>query len=83
MVGGGPAGLQAAVTAAERGHRVVLYERSPRLGGQVLVAASVPSRAEFLDITRNLAAQARRLGIDVRTAARPSVAVVRPSGPTW
>jgi 2,4-dienoyl-CoA reductase (NADPH2) len=66
VVGGGPAGLQAAVTAAERGHHVTLLEKGDRLGGQVPVAASVPSRAEFLDITRNLAAAAQRLGVDVK-----------------
>jgi 2,4-dienoyl-CoA reductase (NADPH2) len=66
VVGGGPAGLQAAVTAAERGHHVTLLEKRDRLGGQVPVAASVPSRAEFLDITRNLAAAAQRLGVDVK-----------------
>jgi 2,4-dienoyl-CoA reductase (NADPH2) len=68
VVGGGPAGLQAAVTAAERGHHVTLFERSERLGGQVPVAASVPSRAEFLDITRNLVAAAQRVGVDVKTS---------------
>ena len=66
VVGGGPAGLQAALTAAERGHHVTLLEKADRLGGQVPVAASVPSRAEFLDITRNLAAAVQREGVDVK-----------------
>lgn len=97
VIGGGPAGLQAAVTATERGHRVTLLERQPRLGGQIPVAASVPSRAELLDITRNLVAAAGRLGVDVRTgveadagtvaALAPDVIVVatgaRPSRPWW
>jgi 2,4-dienoyl-CoA reductase (NADPH2) len=81
VVGGGPAGLQAAVTATERGHRVVLYERQARLGGQVAVAASVPSRAEFLDITRNLAAHAHRLGVDIRTGTEVDAAGVRAESP--
>jgi 2,4-dienoyl-CoA reductase (NADPH2) len=67
VVGGGPGGLQAAVTAAGRGHHVTLFERAQRTGGQVNVAASVPSRAEFGDIVRNLAAEAARLGVDVKT----------------
>jgi 2,4-dienoyl-CoA reductase (NADPH2) len=66
VVGGGPAGLQAAVTAAERGHHVTLLEKSDRLGGQVPTAASVPSRAEFLDITRNLVSAAGRAGVDIK-----------------
>jgi 2,4-dienoyl-CoA reductase (NADPH2) len=97
IAGGGPAGLQAAVTATEGGHRVVLFERLPRLGGQVPVAASVPSRAEFLDITRNLVAQAQRLSVDIRMsveadadvirAAQPDVVILatgaRPARPWW
>jgi 2,4-dienoyl-CoA reductase (NADPH2) len=97
VVGGGPAGLQAAVTATERGHEVVLYERAPRLGGQIPAAASVPSRAELLDLTRNLVADARRLGVDIRLgiemdaatirAARPDVVILatgaRPARPWW
>jgi 2,4-dienoyl-CoA reductase (NADPH2) len=66
VVGGGPGGLQAAVTAAEQGHQVTLLERSERLGGQVPVAASVPSRAELLDLTRNLASAVQRAGVDVK-----------------
>jgi 2,4-dienoyl-CoA reductase (NADPH2) len=97
VVGGGPAGLQAAVTATERGHQVTLLERQPRLGGQVPLAASIPSRAEFLDITRNLVGQAQRLGVDVRlgtvgsaasvSALSPDVVVIatgaRPARPWW
>ncbi len=97
VVGGGPAGLQAAVTSAERGHEVTLIERQHRLGGQIPAAASVPSRAELLDITRNLIASVSRLGVDVRTgqaatveiitALRPDVVVLatgaRPVRPWW
>jgi 2,4-dienoyl-CoA reductase (NADPH2) len=69
VVGGGPAGLQAAVTAASRGHEVTLFERDERVGGQVALAASVPSRAELLDIVRNLEAAAHRFGVNIKTAA--------------
>lgn len=97
VVGGGPGGLQAAVAATERGHQVVVFEQAAQLGGQVLAAASVPSRAEFFDIVRNLIAHARRLGIDVRTgheadhatvlAERPDVVILAtgalPERPWW
>ncbi len=97
VVGGGPGGLQAAVSAAERGHQVILFERHDRLGGQVQVAATVPSRAEFLDITRNLVVAARRLGVEVATgttatrarveAEHPDAVIVatgaRPAPPWW
>ncbi len=47
VVGGGPAGLQAALTAARDGHRVDLYEASLRLGGQLDMAAAVPGRSDL------------------------------------
>ncbi len=81
VVGGGPGGLQAAVTGAERGHRVVLFERRHRLGGQAHEAASVPSRAEFFDIARNLIVAARREGVELRIGVEATAAAVRAEAP--
>jgi 2,4-dienoyl-CoA reductase (NADPH2) len=81
VVGGGPGGLQAASTAAQRGHQVTLYERQPRTGGQVTAAASVPSRAEFLDVVRNLAAECQRYGVEVSTGVEATAESVRADSP--
>ena len=81
VVGGGPAGLQAAATAAQRGHRVTLLERQPRTGGQVAVAASVPSRAEFLDVVRNLAAECQRSGVEIKTGVAATAQWLRAESP--
>jgi 2,4-dienoyl-CoA reductase-like NADH-dependent reductase (Old Yellow Enzyme family) len=65
IVGGGPAGLEAARTAAIRGHKVELHEASKRLGGQVALAASAPHRADLGTITHYLAEEIESLGVDV------------------
>ena len=67
VVGGGPAGLEAARVAAERGHRVTLYEKSGKLGGQVNTAAKAPLRGDFGDIAAYLERQVKRLGVEVVT----------------
>ncbi|HET6499899.1 MAG TPA: mycofactocin system FadH/OYE family oxidoreductase 2 [Amycolatopsis sp.] len=81
VVGGGPAGLQAASTAAQRGHHVTLFERQPATGGQVALAATVPSRAEFLDVVRNLLAECQRYGVDVKTGAEATAEMLRAEAP--
>jgi 2,4-dienoyl-CoA reductase-like NADH-dependent reductase (Old Yellow Enzyme family)/thioredoxin reductase len=70
VVGGGPAGLEAACVAAQRGHRVSLYEQDERLGGQLNLAARAPHKEEFLDVIRYLALMAERLGVAVHLGTR-------------
>nr|WP_314443474.1 FAD-dependent oxidoreductase [uncultured Sphingomonas sp.] len=65
VIGGGPAGLEAARTAASRGHEVTLYEATESLGGQFQYAAAVPHRAELLRIVDHLRDEIRRLGVTV------------------
>ena len=65
VVGAGPAGLQAAISATEHGHRVSVYEKAGAAGGQVRLAASVPNRAEFGDLVRNQLNECRRLGVTI------------------
>ena len=67
VVGGGPGGMKAAATAAERGHDVTLFEREGRLGGQALLAQQLPGRAEFGGIITNLAREVEGAGATVRT----------------
>ena len=76
VIGAGPAGLQAAATAAARGHRVVVLERDDQPGGQARVAATVPSRAEFGDIVRNLVRACETAGAEIRYGVSATAEVV-------
>jgi 2,4-dienoyl-CoA reductase (NADPH2) len=57
VIGGGAAGMSAALAAAEMGHRVSLYEKSDRLGGQLHLAGAPPGREEFAELAADLAQQ--------------------------
>ena len=65
VIGGGPAGMEAARVAALRGHRVALYEQEPRLGGMVNVAAIPPGKGKLNWITEFFAHELPRLGVEV------------------
>ena len=66
VVGAGPAGLEAARVARERGHDVVLFERDPGPGGQIRLAARAPQREQMAGIVRWFDLELRRLGVDCR-----------------
>lgn len=66
VVGGGPAGLEAARVSRSRGHDVVLFERQPQVGGQINLAAKAPQRDQMAGIVRWLDMETKRLGVDRR-----------------
>ena len=80
VVGGGPAGLEAARGAAERGHRVTLLERDARLGGQFRLAGRQPSRGQILDLIAWYERRLDALGVDVRLDTEATVAEVAAIG---
>ncbi len=81
VIGGGPGGLKAAAVAAQRGHRVTLYEAADAVGGQVLLAQRLPGRAEFGGSITNLLAEAERAGVNVVTGTRVDRALVQTRAP--
>ena len=81
VVGGGPAGLEAARVAAERGHDVVLLEAAPKLGGQLRLAAMASWRKNVIAIADWRALEFDRLGVDVRMNVLAGSAAVRALDP--
>jgi 2,4-dienoyl-CoA reductase-like NADH-dependent reductase (Old Yellow Enzyme family)/thioredoxin reductase len=73
IVGGGPAGMEAALTAAQRGHEVVVYEKGNRVGGQVWVGAGSPLRTNWARIAEFYERQSRKELFETRLNTRPTV----------
>ena len=70
IVGGGMAGLEAAVTLQKRGHRVLVAEASDTLGGQFLLAGVAPRKGEMTDAAVWTGEAARKAGVDIRLNTR-------------
>ena len=81
VIGGGPAGMKAAVIAAQRGHRVELHEKQARLGGQVNLAESLPGRAEFGGVTTNLVRELEQCEVRVTLNSRLDEEILRQIAP--
>ncbi|MCL2391394.1 MAG: FAD-dependent oxidoreductase [Oscillospiraceae bacterium] len=72
IVGGGPAGMQAALTASERGHEVVLFEKENELGGQLICASALPFKndmARYLDWLIRMTKKAPGVTVKMNTEA--------------
>lgn len=90
IVGAGPAGLEAARVAGERGHQVLVLEAAAQAGGQILLSAQSPRRREMLGITDWRLAQCEALGVVIRyncwaeedtvLAENPDVVIVASGG---
>lgn len=90
IVGAGPAGLEAARVSALRGHKVVVFEATDRVGGQVALAAKVNRRKELIGITDWLYAECQHAGVDFRfntfaegsdiTAENPDIVIIATGG---
>lgn len=77
VVGAGPAGLSFAVTAAQRGHAVTLFEAEAQIGGQFALAQRIPSKEEFAETLRYFARQLESSGVTVRLNTRVTAAEVQ------
>ena len=81
VVGGGPSGMEAARVAALSGHRVTLYEATPRLGGAINAAKKAPRYHTMGDITDWLERELYRLGVEVRLATPVDIDTVESEKP--
>lgn len=81
VVGGGPAGMKAACTAAERGHQVTLVERTGMLGGQILLNRPIPGRQEMISLARDLRNNLSTLGVNVVLDREADQAFVKEMAP--
>ncbi len=81
VIGGGPAGMEAARVLSLRGHRVALYEKDPKLGGQVNLAVIPPHKEELCNLLDYLVVQMKKLNVEVhlgREATAETVTKERP-----
>lgn len=81
VIGGGPAGMEAAIVAAQRGHKVSLWEKNSQLGGN-LIPASVPEfKKDLKDFTSYLSTQVNKLGVYLRLGRDATATMVKEANP--
>ena len=81
VVGGGPAGMEAARVVALRGHRVVLFEKDPAPGGQLTVAALPPYKEDIAPFIKYMSDRLAEAGVDVRVSTEATPGAIAGVGP--
>jgi len=81
IIGGGPAGMEAARVAAVRGHKVTLFEKEDRLGGKLHLVAAPPHKEEFASFTEYLIGQMKKVGVQVQLGHEATVHTIEDSKP--
>ncbi len=81
VVGGGPAGMQAAIVAAQRGHTVTLFEKDAKLGGQLNIAALPPFKGDIFPWINYLVSQVEKAGVEVRLNTDATAEIVTEGNP--
>lgn len=81
IIGGGPGGMEAARVAALRGHKVRLWEKTGKLGGQVNLAAVPPYKQELTSVVQYLGSQLEKLNVDVELDKEATLSSILEYGP--
>ncbi|MGZ6240918.1 MAG: oxidoreductase, partial [Syntrophales bacterium] len=81
VIGGGPGGMEAAMTAALRGHKVTLYDKGNELGGKLLVASMPPYKSELQSLVTSLASRARKAGVQIKLKSDAGPATIEKEKP--
>jgi 2,4-dienoyl-CoA reductase-like NADH-dependent reductase (Old Yellow Enzyme family)/thioredoxin reductase len=81
VIGGGPAGMEAARIAALRGHEVTLYEKGQQLGGQLLIAGSLTSKKTLPGLVRWFNTQLKKLGVKVELGKEVTPEIIEKANP--
>ena len=77
VIGGGPSGLETAITATLRGHKVTIQEKLPQLGGKLILAATPPNKEEIRPFINYLVFQVNKLGIKAELSKEADIASIK------